>query len=98
MKTGKTIKLKDNPRLREYSPTQELLDETFITKAIWECLKNNDRDGAVEVIETYLEVFNKMSPLSKAILETASDMAEIGILSKEEHDKITMRHEKKKLK
>jgi DNA-binding phage protein len=54
------MKLKKNTRVIEYSPTQELLDEDFIAKAIWECLKNNDPDGVIEIIETHLEMVNKV--------------------------------------
>ncbi|MFN4174186.1 MAG: DNA-binding protein, partial [Parachlamydiaceae bacterium] len=43
----------------EYSPTQMLLDEDFISKAIWECLKNNDPEGVVEMIQIYLNAKNK---------------------------------------
>lgn len=54
------IKLKKNAKLIDYSPTKELLDETFIAKAVWECLKNNDPAGVMEVIEAHLEVVNKV--------------------------------------
>lgn len=49
----------------EYSPTQELLDEEFIAKAVWECLKNNDPEGVVEIIETHLEIVNKVKASQK---------------------------------
>lgn len=45
---------------KEYSPTAELLNEEFIAKAVWECLKNNDPEGVVEVIEAHLETVNKV--------------------------------------
>ena len=48
-----------------YSPTQELLDEDFISKAFWECLKNNDPEGAVEILETHLEIVNKVRAAEK---------------------------------
>ena len=35
---------------------------------------------------------NKTSPLTQALLETANDMHGIGILSKDAHEKITVRH------
>ncbi len=35
---------------------------------------------------------NKTSPLTQALLETATDMHDIGILSKDAYEKITMRH------
>lgn len=60
MKSKKEIKLKNDELLIDYSPTQELLDENFIAKAVWECLKNNDPEGVMEVIEAHLEVVNKV--------------------------------------
>lgn len=38
---------------------------------------------------------NKKSSLTKAILETAKDMADSGILGEKDYEKITMRHLKK---
>ncbi len=40
----------------EYNPINDLLDEQLIAKAIWECLKENDPDG---VIEIHLSAKNK---------------------------------------
>lgn len=60
MKTKKEIKLKKDAQLIDYSPTKELLDESFIAKAIWECLKNNDPEGVMEVIQAHLEIVNKV--------------------------------------
>lgn len=54
------MKLKKNANLIEYSPSQELLNEDLIAKAIWECLKNNDPEGVMEVIEAHLEMINKL--------------------------------------
>ena len=59
MKPKAEIKLKKNAHDIEYSPTQELLDEDFIAKAVWECLKDNDYEGVVEVIEAHLRAVNK---------------------------------------
>jgi DNA-binding phage protein len=59
------MKLKKNAQVIEYSPTEELLDETFIAKAVWECLKNNDPEGVVEIIETHLEIVNKAKNAQK---------------------------------
>jgi len=53
------MKLKKDAGLIDYSPTQELLDENFIALAIWECLKNNDPEGVMEVIQAHLEAVNK---------------------------------------
>lgn len=72
MKPEKSIKLKDDPRLTEYSPTKKLLDETFIAKAIWECLKNNDPEGVVEMIEAHLEAINKVKASQNTNLSRAT--------------------------
>lgn len=53
------MKLKKNAKVIKYSPTQELLNEDRIAFAIWECLKNNDPEGVVEVIEAHLRARNK---------------------------------------
>jgi DNA-binding phage protein len=53
------IKLKKGSGLVHYSPTKELLDDNFIAKAVWECFKNNDPEGVIEIIQAHLEVVNK---------------------------------------
>lgn len=59
---------KDKHGFKNYSPTKKLLDENFIAKAMWECLKNNDTEGVLEVIEAHLEIVNKVSAAKKAEL------------------------------
>lgn len=56
---GKKLKIKSKSDLIPYSPTEELLDETFTAQAVWECLKNNDPEGVVEIIQAHLRVVNK---------------------------------------
>lgn len=56
-KSGSMIKLKKKPS--EYDPMKDLLDEQLIAKAIWECLKDNDPDGVIEVLEAHLRAKNK---------------------------------------
>lgn len=51
------MELRKDTGIRKSNPTKELLDEKLISRAIWECLKNEDSDG---VIEIYLEAANKM--------------------------------------
>lgn len=53
------MKLKTREGLKRYSPTERLLDEDFIAKAVWECLKDNDYKGVLEVIEAHLRAVNK---------------------------------------
>lgn len=59
------IAIKKTVKLIVYSPTQELLDETFIGKAILECLKNNGADGVMEIISIYLETLNRVGSAKK---------------------------------
>lgn len=54
------MKIRKDAKVIPYSPTEELMDEEFIAKAVWECLKNNDPEGVVEIIETHLEIVNKV--------------------------------------
>lgn len=57
-----TSKLKKQPR--QYHPRKDLLDEKLIAQAIWECLKDNDPDGVIEILEAHLRAKNK-SKLAK---------------------------------
>jgi probable addiction module antidote protein len=57
MKNGSMIKLKKKPR--EYDPMKDLLDDQLIAKAVWECLKDNDPDGVIEILEAHLRAKNK---------------------------------------
>lgn len=52
-------KIKSGMGVDLYDPTQALLDEDRIGRAIWECLKNGDSEGVIEVIQIHLETFNK---------------------------------------
>ena len=56
-KNGSMIKLKKKPR--EYHPMKDLMNEQLIASAIWECLKDNDPDGVIEILEAHLRAKNK---------------------------------------
>lgn len=43
----------NQPGLAEHDPTKTLLDEDLIARAIWSCLKNNDPEGVIEMIEAH---------------------------------------------
>jgi DNA-binding phage protein len=66
------LKLKKDVPVTECSATERLLDEKFIAQAIWECLKNNDPQGVVEIIETHLEVVNKVKAAQATDLSRAT--------------------------
>jgi probable addiction module antidote protein len=54
---GSMTKFKKQPR--EYDPTKDLLDEQLIAKAVWECLKENDPEGVIEILEAHFSAKNK---------------------------------------
>ena len=57
---GKRImKLKKGSGIRESNPREELIDEALIGRAVWECLKEGDSEGVIEVIRAYIEAVNK---------------------------------------
>ena len=56
----KRFSLREDVVVHKISATEELLDEDFIAKAMWECLKDNDPKGVIEVIQTHLEIVNKV--------------------------------------
>lgn len=60
------MKIKNNSGLIPYDPVQELTDENFVGKAILECLRNNDPEGVMEVIEMYLGVLEKTQFVQKS--------------------------------
>jgi DNA-binding phage protein len=72
MKTKSNLRLKKDAKVIEYSATERLLDESFISQAIWECLKNNDPEGVIEIIETHLEVVNKVKAAQAIDLSRAT--------------------------
>jgi DNA-binding phage protein len=55
----KLVKLKTFKGLEEWSPKTRLLNKKFILKAVVECLKNGDAEGAVEVVMTYIRALNR---------------------------------------
>ncbi len=45
--------------LHKAEPLKDLTDDRQISMAVFECLLNNDPEGAMEMIEIYLEAMNK---------------------------------------
>lgn len=52
-------KLKKGAKVKWHQPSRNLLNEKVIAKAIWECLKENDPDGVMEILSAHLEAKNK---------------------------------------
>lgn len=65
-KNTSKMKIKNKSNLTAYNPIKELTDENFIGKAILECLKNNDPEGVMEMIEMYLEALEKTHFVEKS--------------------------------
>jgi DNA-binding phage protein len=59
-------KLKEELKFKPYNPTKALLDEDRIGRAIWECLKNEDPEGVIEIIGIHLDARNKAQLLEVA--------------------------------
>lgn len=71
----KSIQRKKAPRsikpgmgVDTYDPTEALLDEERIGRAIWECLKDGDSEGVIEVIQIHLKACNKAQLAKEAHL------------------------------
>lgn len=64
----KTRSIKLDAGIDRYDPTAALLDEERIGRAIWECLKNGDSEGVIEVIQIHLEAYNKTQLAKEAHL------------------------------
>lgn len=62
------MKLKEGARVKEINPTEELLDEDLISRAIWECFKEGDSDGVIEIIATYLHAVSKTQIAKEALV------------------------------
>jgi DNA-binding phage protein len=59
LKPKVVMKLKKGARVRESNPTDEILNEDLISRAIWECFKEGDSEGVIEIFEIYLHAANK---------------------------------------
>lgn len=53
------------------NPTKDLLDEKLVAKAFWECLKENNPDGVIEIVNAHISAKRKsrcdLSPLRYAL-------------------------------
>ncbi len=54
------LRLKKGVKLAKHDPFKTLLDEKLIAQAFWECLKDNDPEGAMQVISAHLNALNKV--------------------------------------
>ena len=57
--------LKPDAKVIPHDPVKRLLDKRFIAEVILECMQNNDFEGIIEIIETHLEIVNKVKAMQK---------------------------------
>ncbi len=55
----KTYRLKSGVHLPVHNPLKTLTNERLIAQAFWECLRNNDPEGAAEIIAIRISALNK---------------------------------------
>lgn len=55
----KKLKLKSSEGIRIHHPEKTLLNEKLVSEAILECLKDNDTEALMEIIEGYLSALNR---------------------------------------
>ena len=60
------LRLKKGIKLAKHDPFKALLDEKIIAQAFWDCLKENDPEGAMEVISAHLSALNKVHLANEA--------------------------------
>src|SRR5947207_5673408 len=53
------LKIRKNAGVVEHDLLKEFLNEEFIHAAIMECLKNNDPEGAMEILQIYINALHK---------------------------------------
>lgn len=79
------MKFKDNISLTKYSPAEELRNEKFIAQALWECLKDNDTESFMEILEAHLKASNILK------ISTEKDIARSTIYNALKHGNPTLR-------
>lgn len=52
------MEFKKGVKVAIHDPFEDLLDEKLIAQAFWECLKNDDLEGAIEIINAHLYAIN----------------------------------------
>ena len=66
------LTIKHFPKAKKHNPSKNLANTDLIAKAVFECLLENDPDGAVEMIKIYLEAVNKTAILEKGDLHKST--------------------------
>lgn len=62
----KTRVLREDANIKEYDPIKNLLDPKRLGAAVMQCLMENDTNGALEIIESYLYAVDRTQFLKDA--------------------------------
>ena len=62
----KTRILREDANLKEYDPIKNLLDPKRLGAAVMQCLMENDTNGALEIMESYLYAVDRTQFLKDA--------------------------------
>lgn len=84
-KPKKKLRLKNFEGIKKTNPLRELISPNMIAKAVFECLSTNDPQGAMGMIEIYLDAINK------AKLQKKSRLAKSTMYSALRHRNPTMK-------
>jgi DNA-binding phage protein len=68
----KIFKLKQGVKVHRHEAYKTTSDEKIVCKAFWECLRDNDPKGAMEMIAIYIESLNKMKTAEKEDLSRST--------------------------
>jgi DNA-binding phage protein len=55
----KKLKLKSLEGVRVHHPEKTLMDEKLVSEGILQCLKENNTEALIEIIEGYLSILNR---------------------------------------
>lgn len=61
-----TVKLKSKERTAPFDPDKRLLNPDIVSKALWQCLVDNDIETFKEILRSHVEVRNKDDLAKKA--------------------------------
>jgi DNA-binding phage protein len=59
-KNPKIWKIRKDAEIYPLELSKDLTDEKLIARAFWECLRDNDPEGAMEIIAIYVREVNKL--------------------------------------
>lgn len=60
------LSIKEDAELKKYDPVKNLLDINKMGAAIMQCFIENDTEGVLEIVESYLYAVNKTQFLKEA--------------------------------